>query len=349
LASEPSRAEAAGDHPSVIGGRYRVQEVLGRGGAAVVYRVSDAVSGAEIALKRLLASGDDKLVKQTAGLFEQEFHTLTQLSHPRVIEVYDYRVDEVGPYYTMELLEGSDLRALSPLPWRDACRLLFDICSSLALIHSRRLVHRDITPRNIRTTRDGHAKLIDFGSMMPMAASTLIVGTPPFLAPEALFCSMLDARSDLFSLGASLYYSLTGRSPYPARTLADLPELWTSTLAPPSSWNDEVPQALDNLVMSLLSFEPAMRPASAFEVMQRLQGIAGIEQAEPVSVARAYLSTPVLVGREESLSAIRRETERALGGHGRGLLIQGESGLGRSRLLDARPPRTRSRPAPPRA
>jgi hypothetical protein len=322
-------------HPSVIGGRYRVQDVLGRGGAAVVYRVSDTVSGRDVALKRLVLSDDARLAKETSGLFEREFHTLAQLSHPSVIEVYDYGVDDAVPYYTMELLEGSDLREQSPMPWREACGLLFDVCSSLALIHSRRLVHRDITPRNIRTTRHGHAKLIDFGAMMPMGVSTLIVGTPPFLAPEVLFHSMLDGRTDLFSLGATLFYSLTGRSPYPARTLTELPELWTSTLAPPSSLVEDVPQVLDHLVMSLLSFEPAMRPASAFEVMQRLQGIAGIERVEPVSVSRAYLSTPILVGRDEPLATIRREVERALGGHGRGLLIQGESGLGRSRLLDA--------------
>jgi hypothetical protein len=324
-----------GEQPSVIGGRYRVQHVLGRGGAAVVYRVSDPVSGRDVALKRLVPAADGKVAKETAGLFEHEFHTLAQLSHPRVIEVYDYSVDDAGPYYTMELLDGSDLRERSPMPWREACGLLFDVCSSLGLIHSRRLVHRDITPRNIRTTQDGHAKLIDFGAMMPMGASTMIVGTPPFLAPEALFCSMLDARTDLFSLGATLYYSLSGRPPFPARTLAELPELWTNALAPPSSLAEDVPLALDDLVMSLLSFEPAMRPASAFEVMQRLQGIAGIERAEPVSVSRAYLSAPSLVGRDDALATLRREIERAVGGHGRGLVIQGESGLGRSRLLDA--------------
>jgi serine/threonine-protein kinase len=86
-----------------------------------------------------------------------------------VIEVYDYGVDaQAGPYYTTELLDGGDLRDRSPLPWREACTLLFDVCSSLALLHSRRLLHRDVSPRNIRCTHDGQAKLIDFGAMAPM-------------------------------------------------------------------------------------------------------------------------------------------------------------------------------------
>ena len=323
------------EHSTLIGGRYGVQHLLGRGGAAVVYRVTDSISGRDVALKRLAANEDTRGARESARLFEQEFHTLAQLSHPRVIEVYDYSVDEEGPFYTMELLDGNDLRELSPMPWQKACELLFDVCSSLALIHSRRLVHRDITPRNIRMTRDGHAKLLDFGAMIPIGPAPVIVGTPPFLAPEALFCSTLDARTDLFSLGATLFYALTGRSPYPARNLAELPELWTTTLDPPSRLAPGVPPALDNLVMSLLSFEPARRPHSAFEVMQRLQGITGIERVEPVSVSRAYLATPTLVGRDDALATLHREVERALGGHGRGLLIQGESGLGRTRLLDS--------------
>ena len=87
-----------------------------------------------------------------------------------VIEVYDYGIDDRTPYYTMELLDGGDLRERSPLPWRDVCSLLRGVCSSLALIHSRRLVHRDVTPANIRCTRDGEAKLIDFGAMAPVGA-----------------------------------------------------------------------------------------------------------------------------------------------------------------------------------
>src|SRR3954447_24782080 len=106
---------------------YRVDGELGRGGMARVYRVIDD-SGRQLALKQLHLKEDPQ--KHGAALFEREFHTLAQLSHPSVIEVYDYGIAERGPYYTMELLDGGDLRTRSPMPWRQACELAFDVCSS---------------------------------------------------------------------------------------------------------------------------------------------------------------------------------------------------------------------------
>jgi serine/threonine-protein kinase len=182
--SDPPKA--AGEAvPERIGGRYRVLEELGRGGMARVYLVEDG-SGRRLALKQLQRTGTETHDQVASELFEREFRTLAQLSHPRVIEVYDYGIGEVRPYYTMELLDGSDLRALSPLPWRRACELVFDVCSSLALLHSRRLVHRDVSPRNVRCTPDGYAKLIDFGAMVQMGPCAQVVGTPAFVAPEVV-------------------------------------------------------------------------------------------------------------------------------------------------------------------
>ena len=131
---------------------------------AVVYKVCDTSTGRDLALKQLKLREDAGRQQKIIELFEREFHTLTHLSHPRVVEVYDYGVDESGNYYTMELLDGGDLRELSPVDWRKACGLMLDVCSALSLLHSRRMVHRDISPRNIRCTKDGLAKLIDFGA-----------------------------------------------------------------------------------------------------------------------------------------------------------------------------------------
>src|ERR1700722_10024014 len=322
-------------HPAQIGARYHVDALLGRGGMASVYRVTDAATARRVALKQLALHQDPSRRAELVTLFEREFRALAQLSHPRVIEVYDYGVDETGPYYTMELLDGGDLRARAPLPWRQACTLLCGVCSSLALIHSRRLVHRDVSPANILRTQEGEGKLIDFGALTPMGEASAIVGTPAFVAPEVVKRSPLDGRTDLFSFGATLYFALTGRPPYPARNFSQLAELWALAVPAPSTLVDDIPEALDALVMSLLCQEPAMRPRAAFEVMQRLSAIAGIESVEPLSVSQAYLATPVMVGRERETAALRESMAAAFDGRGRAVLIEGESGVGRSRLLQA--------------
>src|SRR5260221_14129090 len=184
--------------PHRSGGRYDVQGLLGRGGMALAYRVIDLICGKEMALKQLMATQSEKHADGSGALFEREFHILAELFHPRIIEVYDYGLDDGGPYYTMELLDGGDLRERSPMPWREACTLSYDVCSSLALIHSRRLVHLDVPPRNIRCTRDGQAKLIDFGAMVPMGQGGMIVGTPSFVAPEVGLRSALESLAELY-------------------------------------------------------------------------------------------------------------------------------------------------------
>jgi hypothetical protein len=317
----------------LIADRYEVAEELGRGGAAVVYRVHDSLSQRELALKQLSVERHGQHTSDLAVLFQREFHTLAQLSHPRIIEVFDFGVEDCGPYYTMELLSGGDLRSSTPLAWQDACRLLYDVCSSLALIHARRWIHRDVTPLNIRRTHDGRAKLIDFGAMVPMGPTDVGVGTPPFTAPEVIQRSLLDARTDLFSVGATLYYVLTGRNAYPARTFAQLPLLWQKPPLAPSLYV-EAPAELDTLVLSLLRPEPMARPSSAFEVMQRLAALAGIVEAEAESVSNAYLSTPNLVARDEVVSAVDAAVEAATKKRGSCLLVAADSGLGRSRVLE---------------
>ena len=320
---------------SVFAAPYTMLEELGRGGMARVYRVFDRRNGALVALKQLLPARTEALTRQRMQHFEHEFQVLSQLSHPRVIEVYDYGLSEHGPYYTMELLDGGDLSAHWPIPWRRACELAYDVCSSLALLHLRRLVHRDINPRNIRCTSDGHAKLIDFGAMVSMDALAPLVGTPPFIPPEAHRGKPLDARADLFSLGATLYFVLTGELAYPAQTLDQLTEHWRHKPPHPSRLARGVPAALDRLVMSLINLDPALRPRSAFEVMQRLKVIASIARDEPPSVLRAYLASPRLVARDASLERFRSQLQQAQRGHGRGLLISAAPGLGRTRMLDA--------------
>lgn len=321
-----------------IGQRYLVRELLGRGGMARVYRVYDTVQQCDVALKLWVGLSHKSLEQEarraSVSQFEYEYHTLAQLRHPCVIEVYDYGLGERGPYFTMELLDGGDLREHAPLPWRKACHLFYDICSSLALLHSRRLIHRDVSPRNVRCTQDCIAKLIDFGAMLPMGSSQQVVGTPAFVAPEVVQGLPLDGRVDLYSLGATLYFALTGKQASAARDFAQVLEFAQTKPPAPSRLVPEIPAALDALVSSLLEPDPALRPRSAFEVMQRLAAIARLEAREPVSVSQAYLSTPQLVARDSLLATLRERSAYALAGHGGTVVLEGHAGMGRSRLLD---------------
>jgi hypothetical protein len=330
-----TRDSTSAQQPTRIDARYEVLSELGRGGMAVVYRVRDLVRNEELALKQLVLLKNAGKAREVIALFEREFYTLAQLSHPGVVQVYDFGNADGCPYYTMQLVEGGDLNEGAPWPYAKACDLVAQVCSALSLLHSRRFVHRDISPRNIRCTAQGTAKLIDFGAMVPMGPNVQIVGTPAFIAPEVLHQLSLDARTDLFSLGATLYHALTGRAAFAARSFGELRELWRGEPVAPSQFVADIPAALDALVLSLLRIDPSQRPRSAFEVMQRLCAIAGLEFAEPADISQAYLSTPTLVGRDLEQAEFRALLGRAAKGHGGGLAIEGAAGSGRSRLLDA--------------
>jgi hypothetical protein len=324
-----------GAQPELIAGRYELQAELGGGGMAVVHLVLDRETGRRLARKRPQTRGDIEQRRKSHELFAREFHTLAQLAHPRIVEVYDYGIDAEGPYYTMELLDGGDLQQLVPADFRRVCAIARDVCSALSLLHSRRIVHRDISPRNIRCTTDGTAKLIDFGAMTLMGPTKELVGTPVYCAPEMLNMQPLDARTDLFALGATLYYALTGHHAYPARDFASLPNAWRFAIARPSELVPEIPEALDALVLDLLQLEPQNRPSHAAEVMERLAAIEGKPIDEQLVVAQAYLSTPAFVGREAELERVRARTLRALRKRGGALLVRGAAGVGRTRFLDA--------------
>lgn len=337
-ASEP--AELA-----IIGQRYEVQAVVGRGGMGAVYRVRDLRTNKELALKRLRVRVRRK--NEVLALFEREFYTLAQLRHPRIIEVHDYGVDAHGAYYTMELLSGADMRELAPLPWRLACKYLREVATSLALLHARRLVHRDVTPQNVRVDHDGHCKLIDFGALADFGKSGEVIGTPPYVPPEALDGKTIDQRLDLYALGCLAYFMLTGQNAYPATDSRQLRAFWARTPLPPSTAPKkraddaavggealpEIPAALDALVMSLLSLDPMARPSSAGAVIDQLDAITRGEQSEEASLADSYLASAPLCGRKVELTKVKLALDRVLRGRGTTCVLSGPTGVGRTRLL----------------
>src|SRR5262245_34068408 len=128
-----------------IGERYLVEHKLGRGGMGTVYRVRDEATSRTLALKCMaVAKADDAAHLR----FRRECHTMASLRHPRIVEVFDYGVHAGVPYYTMELLDGQDLHDLDRVPWQRACEVLRDVATALAFLHARKLLHRDLAPRN---------------------------------------------------------------------------------------------------------------------------------------------------------------------------------------------------------
>jgi hypothetical protein len=315
--------------------RYLVQEQLASGGMGVVYRVHDRLTGEARALKRIQPEVAGEPLHVAA--FEREYQVLAGLDHPRIIRVFDYGVDEVGPFYTMELLEGEDLRRAAPLPHRMACLYLRDVATSLALLHARRLLHRDLSPSNVRMTPDGHCKLFDFGVLAAFGSSRFVVGTPPGIPPEALQGAPLDQRADLYALGALAYWVLTERHAYPANQIEDLSALWQVLPAPPSALVDGIPKELDALVLSLLSANPLARPASAAEVIARLNVVGELPAeggGETERLAESFLLSPRFVGRAAHLEVIKEHHDALLQGRGSALLVQASAGMGRTRLLE---------------
>lgn len=324
--------------PALIGGRYVPERLLGQGGMGSVYAVVDSVSGVRLALKRLRADASGR----AAALFEREYRILAGLRHPCIVEVHDYARDDVGPYYTMEVVDGVELNTLAPVPWRTACAYLRDAASILGLLHARRLLHRDLSPRNVIVSESGRLKLIDFGTLVEFGETTEVAGTPPFVAPESFEAAAIDQRCDLFALGALGYWLVSGSHAFPARSIDELPSHWEVEPKPVSTLvksigNDVLeapPQELDDLLATLLRLDPRERIASTAELIDRLNALADLTPEAADDAAQSYLRSKAFVGREPELLRVRDALRAAQQGRGQQLLVLGEAGVGRSRFLE---------------
>ncbi len=327
---QPPRESSAAEIGERIADRYVILEELGHGGVATVYRALDERLQRPVALKRVHHEGARRGLVISG--FEYEFQVLDQLAHPRIVRVYDYGHDDEAPYYTMELLEGETFKQRLPMELGELATVLRDVASSLALLHARRYVHRDVTPHNVWCERDGSAKLLDFGAMVPMGPTSHAMGTPAFVAPEVLHREPLDGRADIFALGALAYRGLTGTHAYPAKSLREAREIWRQGPPPPPT-TQQAPRELSDLVMAMISVDRAGRPSTATEVMERLCAATGIPLDDDARTARAYLLSPPLIGRDKLRERARTDALKAGESRGRAWLVSAPPGMGQSRLL----------------
>jgi eukaryotic-like serine/threonine-protein kinase len=265
------------DRGRMLAGRYRLDELVGSGGAGQVWRAVDLVLERPVAVKLLWpdAAGDPV----ARARFRAEARHASCLSHPRVAQVHDY--GECGPddtpFLVLELVDGSSLAgvlAAGPLDPADTIDVIAQVAAGLQAAHSAGLVHRDIKPANLLVGRDGQVKITDFGlaSVTGSASLTtsggLVVGTAAYLAPERAAGEPATAASDLYSLGVVGYHCLTGRPPF-CGPPAEVAVAHLHYPFPPLPGT--VPAGLRELVAALMAKEPADRPGSAGEVCRRAE------------------------------------------------------------------------------
>jgi serine/threonine-protein kinase len=258
-------------------GDYELLELLGRGGMASVFKARKG--GETCALKRPLYAFLEE--PEFLERFLREAEIGRALHHPNVMRILERGEVEGVPFFTMELLAGETLQALlereGALPARTATRIVVQVAEALDYAHSKGVVHRDLKPSNVMVLADGTAKVMDYGIARARRFEGLTVtgaflGSPDYIAPEAIEGRETDARSDLYSLGVTFYEALTGRRPFSADTpFAILRLHLTEPPAAPSSLRPDIPPELERIVLRLLSKAPAERFASAEELVQDLR------------------------------------------------------------------------------
>jgi serine/threonine protein kinase len=259
-------------------GRYWLLENLGRGAMGVVYRAQDSTTGAEVALKVMAAelSNDPELMER----FRREAQTAAHITHPNITRVYDFGEADQRLYMAMELLDGSDLKALiergglTSLSAKLA--VMTQVASGMALVHARGLFHRDLKPANIHVTTGGQAKIMDFGlvrlSDSEMTSTGMVMGSPSYMAPELIKGNKADARSDVFGLGAVFYELLSGRRAFSGKGITQIVMAIIGT--EPESLAvcaPEVPAPIARIVERSLRKAPESRYQTAGELYAALE------------------------------------------------------------------------------
>ena len=286
--------------PRLLGGRYELDGIVGRGGMAEVYRARDIRLDRIVAVKTLR---EDLARDQTfQARFRREAQSAASLNHPSIVAVYDTGEDDTGgshiPYIVMEYVDGRTLRDLLRedrrlLPER-ALEITDGVLRALDYSHRNGIVHRDIKPGNVMLTRDGKIKVMDFGiaravsdAQATMTQTAQVIGTAQYLSPEQARGERVDARSDLYSTGCLLYELLTGRPPF----LGDSPvaiayQHVRENPVPPSRVDPEVPQWADAIVLRAMAKDPRDRYQSAAEMRQDIQrALQGVPVAAPRTAA----------------------------------------------------------------
>jgi DNA-binding SARP family transcriptional activator/tRNA A-37 threonylcarbamoyl transferase component Bud32 len=318
--------------------RYQLEDEISSGGAGRVYSAYDNLLDREVVVKLY---SDTTLGSEGRNHLLKEAQAAARLNHPNIVAIYDACEVDSTFFIVMERVEGITLAEWEPASLEEILKITRQICTGLSHAHTNGIIHRDLKPENILLGVDGIIKLTDFGLARSIAtrltSEGIITGTVFYLAPELALGQDFDGRADLYALGVMLYEFVTNQLPFSADDpIAVISQHIHAPVVPPRALKAEIPPVLDALITSLLSKNPADRPISAEMVLAKLStpDILDVE-ASPVEELTLLnrIGRGRLVGRDEELQICRGYWSRALASQGQLLLISGEAGIGKTRLV----------------
>lgn len=323
-------------------GRYDLIRELGSGALGVVYEAFDHQRQHRVALKELRETGPEQTYR-----LKREFRALASLSHPNLVEIYDLVIEAERCFFTMEVVDGVDF-ATHCRGGRDpdqALRVdLQRLCSAgtqlvrgIQALHRQGLLHRDLKPSNVLVTRSGRVVILDFGmaadqeSLEQLTLTSQIVGTPAYMAPEQAAAEReLTPAADWYALGATLYHAISGRPPFVGSPLTVLRRKAVELPVVPQEQAAHLPEALCALTTALLAIEPERRPGPD-AILRALQWDESSGAPQGATIAPA--AHEPFIGRDAELAAMHAAFSDASAGRAAIVVVQGDSGYGKSALL----------------
>ena len=278
---------------SVLGGRYRLIELLGQGGMATIFRATDSQLGRDVAVKVLRPEyGRDP---DFVARFRMEAQAVASLNSPNIVTVHDFGMDPAGPFIVMDYVDGEDLATLlrrtGPLSANRTARIAAEVARGLAAAHARGIVHRDIKPGNILLAQDGRVQVTDFGiaraiaeAQMTLPGTTL--GSVQYMSPEQARGETATERSDIYSLGVVLFEMLAGRRPFEGDSAASIAMARLTPPVPmPSAYRSGIPPVLEAICRKAMAIDPAERFQTASAMAAALEDQLGDRAAGAAAAA----------------------------------------------------------------
>jgi ABC-type transport system substrate-binding protein len=333
---------------SRLSDRYEITSELGRGGMGVVYRARDPLLNRDVAVKLIPPS---LLTPESEQRFQREAQVVAQMDHPSIVSIHDLGEHEGSLFFVMPLVLGTNLHQFRKRhsALGDIVDIAVQIAEALDYSHSRGVVHRDVKPDNVMVSEEAGAprvRVMDFGLARATTESRLtksgaLVGTLAYLSPEQVMGREIDGRSDIYSLGVVLYECVVGAPPFQGDTQSVLYRIIHEVAQSPRALGADIDEELEAIVLACLEKDPARRPQRAAEVAEGLRRyrsrLRDSDRDRPLTGLTLATPRPVLapfVGRAREFGELQKRLNAAVSGECQFVVVGGEPGIGKTRLLD---------------